>query len=64
MGKNTYLSEAERSRQEKAYAEMAWLNYFNYYLYTQGVISEREYKLMVDKIAQRCAKSSRRTSLR
>lgn len=64
MGKQTYLSEAERDRRESAFAEQTWLNYFNHYLYTQGVISEREYKLMVDKIAQRCARSSHRTSLR
>lgn len=38
---------------EKRFAENAWLNYFNRYLYEHGTISEKEYNRMTDKIAQR-----------
>ena len=44
------LADEER---EKRFAEDAWLNYFNHYLFSNGVISEKEYKRMTDKIAQR-----------
>jgi hypothetical protein len=30
--------------QEKKFAEDAWLNYFNGYLFNSGAISEKEYK--------------------
>ena len=34
---------------EKHFAEDAWLNYFNRYLFSYGVISEKEYNdLLVD----------------
>ena len=47
------LSSEER---EKALAEDIWLNYFNRYLFEHGTISEREYKIMVEKIASRKSK--------
>jgi hypothetical protein len=54
--------EAEREHRERAFAENAWLTYFNNYLYSHNVITTREYKLMVEKIAQRCARSSHQSS--
>ncbi len=36
---------------EKRFAEDAWLNYFNRYLFQSGTISEKEYKKMTEKIA-------------
>lgn len=45
--------------QEKRFAEDAWLNYFNRYLFVKGVISEKEYKRMTEKIATRKTKPSR-----
>lgn len=54
--------EAEREHRERAFAENAWLVYFNNYLYDHKVITEREYKLMVEKIAQHCAHYSHRRS--
>jgi hypothetical protein len=42
------MSNEER---EERFAEEAWLNYFNKYLFESGVISEREYKKMTEKIA-------------
>lgn len=48
------LNTVEQERLEKAFAERAWLDYFNRYLYAHQIISEREYKLMVEKIAKRC----------
>ena len=50
------LNTVEQERLEKSFAERAWLDYFNQYLYAHKIISEREYKLMVEKIAKRCAK--------
>jgi hypothetical protein len=47
---------------EKQFAEDAWLNYFNRYLFEQGTISEKEYKKMTEKIATRKARLSRRKS--
>lgn len=44
--------------QEVRFAEDAWLNYFNRYLFEQGTISENEYKKMTEKIANRKAKLS------
>ncbi len=43
---------------EKRMAEDIWLNYFNRYLFEQGAISEKEYKKLTEKIAQRTAKLS------
>ena len=41
---------------EKRFAESAWLNYFNRFLFKEGTISEKEYKRMTEKIAERTAK--------
>lgn len=41
---------------EKRFAESAWLNYFNRFLFEDGTISEKEYKRMTEKIAERTAK--------
>ena len=43
---------------EKQMAESLWLNYFNRYLFSYGVISEKEYKRMTEKIALRRAKQT------
>ncbi|MBR3967411.1 MAG: hypothetical protein IKJ91_10110 [Clostridia bacterium] len=40
-------------------AEDIWLNYFNRYLFEKGTISEKEYKLMTEKIAGKKAKYSK-----
>ena len=40
-------------------SEDLWLNYFNRYLFENGTITEKEYKKMVEKIANRKAKFSR-----
>ena len=50
------LTDEER---EKLFAEDAWLNYFNRYLFEQGTISEKEYKRMTEKITARKSKLSR-----
>ena len=50
------MSNEER---EKNFADQAWLNYFNRSLYEQGVITEKEYKRMVEKIAARKSKLPR-----
>lgn len=44
------MSNEER---EARFAEEVWLNYFNKYLFESGVISEKEYKKMTEKIAAR-----------
>ena len=44
------MSNEER---EKSFAEQAWLNYFNRWLFEDGIITEKEYKRMVEKIAAR-----------
>lgn len=49
------LSAEER---ERRFAEDAWLNYFNQYLWENGAISESEYKKMTEKIVMRKAKLS------
>ena len=36
---------------EKRMAEEIWMNYFNRYLFDDGIISEYEYKMMIDKIS-------------
>lgn len=46
------LSDCER---EKRLAEDIWLNYLNKYLFEHGTISEKEYKKMIEKIAERKA---------
>jgi hypothetical protein len=51
MRKNS--SDDER---EWCLAEDLWLNYFNRYLFDHDTISEKEYKLMTEKIAARKAK--------
>ena len=49
---------------EKRLAEDLWLHYFNRYLFEHGTISEKEYKKMTEKIANRKAKlSHNRTAL-
>ena len=40
-------------------SEDLWLNYFNRYLFENGTITEKEYKKMIEKIANRKAKLSR-----
>ena len=47
------LSENEREKLGVRFAEDAWLNYFNRYLFEEGTISEKEYKKMMDRIASR-----------
>ena len=47
MDKNNYNEDSE-----KRFAEQAWLNYFNRFLFEEGTISEKEYKLMTEKIAE------------
>ena len=43
---------------ERHLSEDLWLNYFNQYLFENGTITEKEYKKMVEKIANRKAKLS------
>ena len=40
-------------------SEDLWLNYFNRYLFENGTITEKEYKKLVEKIANRKAMMSR-----
>ncbi len=47
-----------KDAKELSFAEDAWLNYFNRYLLEHGSISEKEYKAMTEKIANRKAKLS------
>ena len=47
---------------EIKFFEEAWLNYFNRYLLEQGVISEKQYKKMTEKIATRKSKLSQEKS--
>ena len=44
---------------EKRFAEDAWLNYFNRYLFEHGTITEKEYKKMTEIIAIKKSKLSR-----
>ena len=44
---------------EKRFAEDAWLNYFNRYLFEHGAITEKEYKKMTEIIATKKSKLSR-----
>ncbi len=50
------LTDAEREKIEKRFAEDVWLNYFNKYLFEHGTISEKEYKKMIEKIVMRRSK--------
>lgn len=45
---------------EKKEAEGVWLDYFNRYLLETGVITEREYTQMTQKIAERDGAKSRK----
>lgn len=56
------LSDEERERVERRFAEDVWLNYFNRYLFESGTISEKEYKKMTEKIAMRKSKLSHKKS--
>ncbi len=51
------MTEKTRNEQlEKRFVELTWLNYFNWYLYEHGTISEKDYKRMTEKIAVFIAK--------
>lgn len=43
---------------EKCFAEDAWLNYLNRYLFESGTITEKQYRKMTEKIAARKVKLS------
>lgn len=43
---------------EKRLSEELWLDYFNRYLFENDTITEKEYKKMTEKIANRKAKLS------
>ena len=47
----------------KQFSEEVWLNYFNKYLFENGVISESNYSKMTEKIAIRCARFSNKGSV-
>ena len=47
---------------ENRFAEDAWLNYFNRYLFEHGTITEKEYKKMTEIIATKKSKLSRNRS--
>lgn len=47
-----------KENMERRFAEDAWLNYFNRYLFENRVISEKEYKRMTEIIAMRKTKPS------
>ncbi|MBQ8817874.1 MAG: hypothetical protein IJZ83_04795 [Clostridia bacterium] len=51
--------KSTNEEREKQMAESLWLNYFNRYLFEHGTISEKEYKKMTDKIAQRTHRHTR-----
>ena len=55
MSVKDYTAERELEH----FAERSWLLFFNNHLYANNLISEKEYKRMVEKIAQRCAVQSR-----
>lgn len=59
MTGKAYIAEHETAKREQDFAERAWLEYFNHYLYTSGLISDREYRRMVEKISQRCTSKNR-----
>lgn len=41
---------------EKRVAEEIWLNYFNRYLHSRGIITDKEFQIMVEKISVFCSK--------
>lgn len=41
---------------EEAFCQETWLNYFNKYLFEYGVITQKEYKQMQEKILSHVAK--------
>lgn len=47
-----------KKNMERRFAEDAWLNYFNRYLFENRVISDKEYKRMTEIIAMRKTKPS------
>lgn len=49
------MGKTSANELERRMAEDLWLNYFNRYLFENGTISEKEYKKMVEKIAERKA---------
>ena len=53
------MDTAKQAR-EKSLAENIWLNYFNKYLLQHGVITEREYILMIGKIIEYDTKVKRK----
>ena len=53
------MNHSSKESIEKRMAEDAWLNYFNNYLFENGIISEREYLRMIGKITERKAKLSK-----
>ena len=57
MDRSIDIPESERL--EKAFAEEAWLYYFNNYLFKSRTISLKEYKLMSEKIAARSGSKQR-----
>ena len=59
-GGNSMEKTLTSEERRKELAEELWLNYFNRYLFEHGTIFEREYKIMVEKIASRKNKKSRK----
>ena len=58
IGVKTRLEDTQMK--EKRVAEGVWLDYFNRYLLENGVITEREYAQMSEKIAERDRSKSRK----
>ena len=44
------------NNRKKCIAEDLWLNYFNLYLFENKIISDKEFKKMTEKIAERKSK--------
>ncbi len=61
---NKAPANKETEERERRLAEDIWLNYLNRYLFEKGTISEKEYKRMTEKIAQRCARIANLSSCR
>ena len=54
MGEEAVPSERKPSRRRRAEAaEQIWLDYYNRILYRRGLITEREYSRMAQRIARR-----------
>ena len=64
MSGKIYITEHKSDKYEREFAERTWLEYFNRYLYTNNLISEKEYKRMVEKISLRYVTPKRPKSLR